>query len=167
MAKGRPRRKATARKRKAAKTVASKPRVRRMTAAKTPVSTPAEPNARSGKSRPAAERASAGRRESAAKPPSPPARKRYTRAQRARILSAAERDKLTAIGVQKRFGVKPGTYYLWRRKAKGAGRRSGGSSSADRVLREVRLQLQARIRKLLPEIVLSEVRAWLDEAMRG
>ena len=167
MAKGRPRRKATARKRKAAKTVASKPRIQRKAGTEEPTSSPARPGARSGKSLPAAERPAVGRRTAAAVRPIPPTRKRYTRVQRARILAAAERDKLTAIGVQKRFGVKPVTYYLWRRKAKGAGRLVGASGKASAVIKEVLLQLQARIRKLLPEIVLSEVRAWLAEALRG
>jgi len=42
-------------------------------------------------------------------------RKRYTSAQRTQILSAAQKDGLTALEVQKRFGVTPVTYYSWRK----------------------------------------------------
>ena len=44
-------------------------------------------------------------------------RKTYSDAQRKQILAAALSEKLTAEQVQKKFGVKPVTYYSWRKKA--------------------------------------------------
>jgi len=44
------------------------------------------------------------------------ARKSYTESQRQEILNAALKDGLTALQVQKKFGVTPVTYYSWRKK---------------------------------------------------
>ena len=49
-------------------------------------------------------------------------RTRYSDEKRQQILAAARNDGLTALEVQKRFGVTPVTYYSWRKKS-GAGRR--------------------------------------------
>lgn len=45
-------------------------------------------------------------------------RYRYSDAEREQILAAAQKGGLTALQVQKRFGVRSVTYYLWRKKAK-------------------------------------------------
>ena len=59
-------------------------------------------------------------------------RKTYTEAQRQEILAAAQKEGLTALQVQKKFGVTPVTYYSWRKK-KGIrgprGRRPGVQSA--------------------------------------
>src|SRR5438045_2860275 len=42
------------------------------------------------------------------------ARRRYSDADRQRILAAARSGNLTALQIKKRFGVTPVTYYSWR-----------------------------------------------------
>lgn len=88
----------------------------------------------------------------------------YSDAKRISILQAAQSQGLTALDVKKRFGVTPVTYYSWRRKygagsarvAAPRGRRNGGIES------QVRNEVQARVRKILPTIVRSEVSSYLD-----
>jgi len=49
------------------------------------------------------------------------ARRSYSPEKRAQILAAAKKERLSAPEVQKRFGVKPVTYYSWRKKTGVAG----------------------------------------------
>ena len=91
-------------------------------------------------------------------------RKRYTAKKKAAILATAAKEKLTAIEVQKRFGVKPVTYYSWRKKPGGTsatwGRR-GRSGKATGLDSNLRQRVQARLRIILPKIVEDEVDAYL------
>jgi transposase-like protein len=94
-------------------------------------------------------------------------RTRYSPAEREKILAAAGAEGLTAVQVQKRFGVTPVTYYSWRKKAgKGAGPRIGrppgnrGVVSNGALDQQLRAQVQARIRALLPSIIDSEIAAY-------
>jgi transposase-like protein len=98
-------------------------------------------------------------------------RKSYTDAQRKQILSTALSDKLTAEQVQKRFGVKPVTYYSWRKKAgiKGprgrkpaAFRAALGAVSGGGLGAQVRAGVQAKVREILPSIVREEVAGYLE-----
>jgi transposase-like protein len=93
-------------------------------------------------------------------------RKVYSEKQRSTILATATKEGLTAAAVQKRFGVTPVTYYSWRRKA-GAGSRSRGSRAGGRGLRDSQLRsaVQARLRKILPDLVRAEIDAYLDSAL--
>jgi transposase-like protein len=89
----------------------------------------------------------------------------YTLAQRRQILAAAIQEKLTAEQVKKKFGVTPVTYYSWRRKYGVSGRRAALVASAGRGNRlesQVRSEVQARVRRILPEIVRGEVSHYLD-----
>src|SRR5262245_44990424 len=88
----------------------------------------------------------------------------YSSENRANILAAANREGLTALQVQKRFGVTPVTYYSWRRKYGASGARAalaltGRGSSLES---QVRNEVQARVRKILPDIVRGEVSHYLD-----
>src|ERR1041385_9128731 len=47
----------------------------------------------------------------------PRAYKLYTEAERLAILAAATAERLSATDVNRRFGVKPVTYYSWRMRA--------------------------------------------------
>jgi len=88
-------------------------------------------------------------------------RRIYTEKRRAIILATAAKEGLTAEGVQKRFGVKPVTYYSWRKKS---GVRSGQGSSADGLAQidsALQERVQARLRVLLPGIVSREVDSYL------
>lgn len=50
------------------------------------------------------------------------AQKRISRPERARIIKAAEKQGLTAMQVEKKFGVSRWTFYGWRKRKGGAGR---------------------------------------------
>jgi transposase-like protein len=98
----------------------------------------------------------------------------YSPKKRAAVLAAAAKDGLTAAQVQKRFGVKPVTYYSWRKKtgavrskARRAGRRSGASAGGSSLATHLRGEVQAKLRALLPGIVRSEVAAYLTSAFGG
>jgi transposase-like protein len=99
-------------------------------------------------------------------------RKRYTEQQRQQILETARKEGLTAAAVQKRFNVTPVTYYSWRKKA-GATRRRGrppGTRTATangNLTGQVRQEVQQRVRAIIPEIVRSEVSAYLDGVLAG
>ena len=112
------------------------------------------------------------------KTPAKPARKTRARrentpaAEQARIVSTANREGLTALQVQKRFGVKPVTYYSWRKKLglKGPrGRRSAGAVRAQGsdLSAQVRAGVQARVREMLPSIVREDVGRYLDQVLGG
>jgi transposase-like protein len=94
-------------------------------------------------------------------------RTKYSNEQRTQILDAARRDGLTAAQVQKKFGVTPVTYYSWRKKT-GLAARRGRSTGAMRAAGnatlsgQVRSEVQTRVRQILPEIVRSEVSAYLN-----
>jgi transposase-like protein len=99
------------------------------------------------------------------------ARKTYTEAQRQEILAAAQKDRLTALQVQKKFGVTPVTYYSWRKKRglKGPrGRRpAAGVAGGGDLGAQVRAGVQERVRAMLPVIVRDEVSSYLDSLFGG
>ena len=88
----------------------------------------------------------------------------YSNAKRISILQTAQNQGLTALDVKKRFGVTPVTYYSWRRKYGASSNRkttvtrgrTGGIES------QVRTEVQARVRQILPTIVRNEVSQYLD-----
>ncbi len=92
-------------------------------------------------------------------------RQSYTDEQRTQILAAAQKDKLTAAQVQKKFGVTPVTYYSWRKKTGVAAHRRGRGGAAVAVgdlPSQVRAEVQSKVRQILPAIVRGEVSAYLD-----
>ncbi len=99
-------------------------------------------------------------------------RTQYTPEQRTKILAAARDEHLTAAGVQKKFGVTPVTYYSWRKKTGLTRRRGGGgralsfAGGAD-LTAQVRGEVQAKMRQIIPGIVKSEVGAYLDSVFRS
>jgi len=92
-------------------------------------------------------------------------RVQYTEADRTKILAAAKAGNLTALQIQKQFGVTPVTYYSWRKKsglthhrgAAPARRPVAGDLSA-----QVRAEVQSKMRQIIPGIVRDEVNAYLD-----
>ena len=93
----------------------------------------------------------------------------YSNQKRSMVLAAAQKEGLTAIEVQKRFGVTPVTYYSWRRKY-GVGRRSGAtlrSNNGGSLEQQVRNEVQAKVRQILPTIVRNEVSSYLDTVFRA
>lgn len=104
-------------------------------------------------------------------------RKTYSDAQREEILATAIKDGLTAEDVQKKYGVKPVTYYSWRKKKGIKGPRgrkpASAKAGAGAMLRggdlssQVRAGVQAKVRELLPGIVREEVERYLDSVFGG
>jgi transposase-like protein len=98
-------------------------------------------------------------------------RQNYTAEQRAKILAAAKAEKLTAAQVQKRFGVTPVTYYSWRKKTGLTRKRETRAvvarpAAKDDLSAQVRGEVQAKMRQIIPGIVRSEVSAYLDSIFR-
>ncbi len=94
----------------------------------------------------------------------------YSNQKRTIVLAAAQKEGLTANEVQKRFGVTPVTYYSWRRKY-GVGGRRGTSgpvmrASGGSLEQQVRTEVQAKVRQILPGIVRNEVSIYLDTVFR-
>ena len=91
--------------------------------------------------------------------------KRYGPAVKQRILAAARKAGLTAVQVQKRFGVSPLTFYRWRGPVRGRKRgrpRAGGSARVGRPKStDLRAQVQARVREVLPAVIREEVSTYL------
>ena len=93
-------------------------------------------------------------------------RHQYTEDQRTTILSAARKDGLTALQVQKKFGVTPVTYYSWRKKTGLTARRGGLAVAIGRssdLTGQVRAEVQTKVRQILPGIVRNEVSAYLNQ----
>ena len=96
---------------------------------------------------------------------------RYTAAQRANILAAAKKEGLTGAQVKKRFGVSTLTFYRWRGPVrsdaiarKGRKRGPGRPPGSGRVkvdVAAIRREVQAQVRRLLPQIIREEVAAIL------
>lgn len=104
-------------------------------------------------------------------------RSRYTDQQRQNILAVANREGLTALAVQKRFGVTPVTYYSWRKKSGGTDLRRKRAIAAGAVVGRsvagamniadaIRMELRAHIRRLLPGLIQSEVGSALSQGRR-
>ncbi len=105
-------------------------------------------------------------------------RKRYTDEQKKTILAAAQKDGLTAAQVQQKFGVKPITYYSWRKKTGVAGRRgrpagaarrgpgrprgSGATLTMNDLESVLRNEVQERMRALMPAVIRSEVQSFVS-----
>lgn len=93
---------------------------------------------------------------------------RYSAEKKAEILEAAKKDKLTGDQVAKRFGISTLTFYRWRGPVRGRKRgRPVGSKNRVAGARvkvntaAVRREVQAQVRKLLPQIIREEVAAAL------
>ena len=100
-------------------------------------------------------------------------RKKYTVQQRTTILAAAQKGGLTALDVQKKFGVAPVTYYSWRKKTGvtarrgrgtvlGRGRLGLGIGFGGDLSNQVRSEVRSKVREILPEIVRGEVNQYLS-----
>lgn len=126
----------------------------------------AKPAQAAGKKKAASKRARKPRKAPAAKKAA--AQRTFrTPAERAKILAAADKEGLTAQQVQKRFGVKPVTYYSWRKATKakrGPGRPPGSTKKAGTGLLagfdltgQLREAIKREINRLLPEIIREEL----------
>jgi transposase-like protein len=116
-----------------------------------------------GKARPKPHASRGKRTAQVAKP-----RRRYSPAERQRILAAARRAKLTGAQVAKRFGISPITYYVWKKKGGAEPRRKRRMVATGRavgttlgrsvnLVDAIRHEVRAHIGRLLPDILKSEV----------
>ncbi len=94
--------------------------------------------------------------------------RRYTPAERSRILAAAKREGLSGAAAAKKFGISQLTFYTWRKKAGVRGRRGRRAAAvgevAGRTLANalniadvLRTEIRAQIRRLIPEVVAAEL----------
>ncbi|MDP9180057.1 MAG: transposase [Gemmatimonadota bacterium] len=87
--------------------------------------------------------------------------KRYSEAEKKKILAAASQEKLTGAQVKQRFGVSTLTFYRWRGPARrrgsivSAGKPSAGNGS-------IRDQVRQTVREILPGVIRAEVNEYLD-----
>jgi transposase-like protein len=94
------------------------------------------------------------------------ARKRYTPAERTRILATARREGLSGRKAAERFGISEVTYYLWRKKARPAIRQAARDVRQSGVIdlaADIQKQLQERIRQLMPDAIRKEIDAVLAD----
>jgi transposase-like protein len=96
--------------------------------------------------------------------------KRYTPAEKAKILAAAAKEGLTGAQASKEFGISTLTFYRWRgpvrsdavgRRGKRGPGRPKGSGKVRVNESAVRKAVQAQIKKLLPQLIREEVEAAL------
>ena len=94
---------------------------------------------------------------------------RDTTARKAKILATAKKEGLTGAQVKKKFGVSTLTFYRWRGPVRSdavarRGRKRGpgrppGSGKVKVDVGAIRREVQAQLRRLLPQIIREEVAA--------
>jgi transposase-like protein len=92
------------------------------------------------------------------------ARRRYSDAERRKILDTAKSEGLTGAQVRDRFGVSTLTYYTWRKKAATSRGRKRGRPARDNFgdfSGQLREAVRAKVREMLPEIIEQEIGASL------
>jgi len=95
--------------------------------------------------------------------------KRYSAAEKKKIMAAAKKSNMTGAEAAKKFGISTLTFYRWRgpvRGRKAAKRGPGRPPGAGKVkinAAEVRRAVQEQIRKMLPRIIREEVAAALGD----
>jgi transposase-like protein len=87
--------------------------------------------------------------------------KRYSVAEKERILAAARRGNLTAAQVQERFGVSPLTFYRWRGPVRGM----QGPAASSVGLSDLRQHVRSQVRVVLPGVIREEVNAYLNRIL--
>ena len=93
-------------------------------------------------------------------------RRRYTAAEKKKILETAVKEKLTGAQVQKRFGIAQLTFYRWRGPVRG--RRAGLGRPGRPVgvnVEAIRSEVRAGIRSVLPQVIREEVQAYLAQIL--
>ena len=93
-------------------------------------------------------------------------RRRYSAAEKKKILDTAVKESLTGAQVQKRFGIAQLTFYRWRGPVRG--RRAGGGRPgrpAGVNVEAIRSEVRAGIRSVLPQVIREEVQAYLAEIL--
>jgi transposase-like protein len=90
-------------------------------------------------------------------------RRRYSAAEKKRILSIAEKEGLTGADVQKKFGIAQLTFYRWRGPVRGPKARALGRGTAATAVDvgAIRAEVRRGIQKVLPRVIQEEVASYL------
>ena len=107
-------------------------------------------------------------------------RRRYTEAEKRKILATAKKENLTGADVQKRFGIAQLTFYRWRGPVRGpkarAARAGGGLERAATAvgrtagravanLDAIRDEVRSGVRAVIPSVIREEVANYLSEIL--
>jgi transposase-like protein len=96
-------------------------------------------------------------------------RRRYSRAEKQRILSIAAKEGLTGAQVQKKFGIAQLTFYRWRGPVRGpkarALRAAGGGTALAGGNEAIRSEVRRGIQAVLPQVIREEVAAYLTQIL--
>lgn len=106
-------------------------------------------------------------------------RRRYSEAEKKKILDVARKEGLTGADVQKRFGIAQLTFYRWRGPVRGprarAARAGGLSRAAVLVgrtagraaanLDTIREEVRSGVRAVIPNVIREEVANYLSEIL--
>ena len=106
-------------------------------------------------------------------------RRRYTDAEKKKILATAKKENLTGADVQKRFGIAQLTFYRWRgpvRGPKARAARAGGLTRAAAAvgrtagraaasLDAIREEVRSGVRAVIPNVIREEVANYLGEIL--
>jgi transposase-like protein len=86
-------------------------------------------------------------------------RKRYTPAERGKIMAEAKAAGLTGKQVAEKYGVSAVTFYLWRKKVGNGRSRSAGRNGTLASVTEAKLRaaVRAKMAGMLPKILNEEV----------
>ncbi len=91
--------------------------------------------------------------------------RRYTAAEKRKILRTAKKEGLTGAQVKKRFGVSTLTFYRWRGPVQGRrSKRAKGTKLDDSLIRR---EIRSRIEKILPKIIREEVDTYMITLFGG
>ena len=85
--------------------------------------------------------------------------KRYSPAERMKILAAAKAANLTGKQVSAKYGISMVTYYVWKKQAGQGGRKARTNTGALSGATESKLRsvIRAKVERLLPKILKEEV----------
>lgn len=86
-------------------------------------------------------------------------RRRYSAAEKKKILDTAVKENLTGAEVQKRFGIAQLTFYRWRGPVRA--RRGGAPGRGGVNVEAIRSEVRAGIQKVLPQVIREEVQSYL------
>ena len=90
-------------------------------------------------------------------------KKRYTAAEKKKILDTARKEGLTGQQVAKRFGIAQLTFYRWRGPVYSRPTRKASKTKLDDSL--IRKEIRSRFEEILPQIIREEVDAYLTSIL--
>jgi transposase-like protein len=97
-------------------------------------------------------------------------RRRYSRAEKQRILSIAAKEGLTGAQVQRKFGIAQLTFYRWRGPVRGPKARAARAAGAGAVMgaggtESIRAEVRRGVQAVLPQVIREEVANYLAQIL--